>query len=344
MALHNLLGDGQAQSRPAGAGGAGGVQPVELLEDVGQLPLGDLQPLVADGDLRLPAHRAGVDVHPAAGGAVADGVSQYVIEDPGKFVRVSGHHQVVLDFHAALELLLREEGVELVGELLQQHGQLDGLALLRRAVQIHAGDVEELPQQLLQPPGLVQGDAGVLGPLLRRQARVVLQQGQVAHHRGQRGLEIVGQEGHQIPPALLALPGGLLPGPELPLDGVEILLDGGELPGQHHRLLVILHHPAGGGADVVQPAGEPAHGQIEGDEHEHHGGHREDLLLVGPDIAVVELQGALLALAEQGDGRPLEKAGEGILQHPVDDHLQQEDAHRPGDHGAQHHQQEHFQL
>ena len=92
MALHDLLGDGQPQPGPAGAGGAGGVQPVELLEDVGQLPLGDLQPLVSDGDLRLTPYGFGLNVHPAAGGGVADGVAQHVIKDPGKFVRVSQHH------------------------------------------------------------------------------------------------------------------------------------------------------------------------------------------------------------------------------------------------------------
>lgn len=69
-----------------------GVQPVELLEDVGQLPLGDLQPLVSDGDLRLTPYGFGLNVHPAAGGGVADGVAQHVIKDPGKFVRVSQHH------------------------------------------------------------------------------------------------------------------------------------------------------------------------------------------------------------------------------------------------------------
>lgn len=145
---------------------------------------------------------------------------------------------------------------------------------------------------------------------------VVPQQGEVAHHRGQRGLEIVGQEGHQIPLALLALPGRRLPRPELPLDGIQILLDGGQLPGQLHRLRLGLHQPAGGRADVVQPAGKPAHGQVEGDEHQQHGTQGEDLLLVVADIALVELRRPLRALAEQGGGRPEEKAGEGVWSTP----------------------------
>ena len=35
VAIHDLLGDGQAQPRPAGAGGAGGVQTIKPLKNIG---------------------------------------------------------------------------------------------------------------------------------------------------------------------------------------------------------------------------------------------------------------------------------------------------------------------
>ena len=154
----------------------------------------------------------------------------------------------------------------------------------------------------------------------------------------------MGQEGHQIPLALLGLLGGALPGRQLDPDGVQVVLDGGELPGQHHRVVLLFHQAAGGRPDVLQPVGEPPQSQVKGDEHEYHDAHGEDLRLVVSDIDLIEVQGLLLGLAKEGLGGPQEEPGKGVLEHAVDDHLQQEDAHRSGDDGAQHHHQQHFQL
>ena len=73
-----------------------------------------------------------------------------------------------LDLGRAGQTLFGEQGIELVGQLFQQHGQLDGTLFPRLAVQAHFRDVKKLRQQLLKPLGLVQGNAGELGPLLRR--------------------------------------------------------------------------------------------------------------------------------------------------------------------------------
>ena len=69
----HVLDDGQAQPGPAGRARAGGVDPVETLEDPLQVTLGDAYPLVRDGDLdHLPGgpaggHRGGREAEGGAG-------------------------------------------------------------------------------------------------------------------------------------------------------------------------------------------------------------------------------------------------------------------------------------
>lgn len=88
MALHDLPGDGQTQPGAAGAGGAGLIQAVKFLKDIGQLLFRDLQALVAHGDLHALSVDPGLQVHLAAGHTVAHGVAQDVVEHPGQLVRV----------------------------------------------------------------------------------------------------------------------------------------------------------------------------------------------------------------------------------------------------------------
>ena len=104
------------------------------------------------------------------------------------------------------------------------------------------------------------------------------------------------------------------------------------------------HHPAQRQADLLQPAGKAPHGQVERRQHQHQHARRQKRLLVAANGLPVELQGLILALAEQRAGRPDKKAGKGVLKHAVHHHLQQEQARQPGDEGARHYEQEHFQF
>ena len=219
---------------------------------------------------------------------------------------------------------------------------MDDAALLPRALKVHAGDVEKLADKLFQPPGLVQGDAGVFGPLLRGEPRLVVEQVEVAQHRGQGRFEVVGQEGHQIAAPLFALPGGFLPFLEGPLDGVQVLRHRSQLLGQYHWLPALADHLAHRRADLVQPGGKAAQGQIEGDEHEHDGPQRQQTGLLVADRLLIQLQGGGFILPEQVLGHPQEGPGKGVLQDPVHHRVQQEHPHRQCRQGTCHHQQEHF--
>ena len=94
------------------------------------------------------------------------------------------------------------------------------------------------------------------------------------------------------------------------------------------------HHPAQRQADLLQPAGKAPHGQVERRQHQHQHARRQKRLLVAANGLPVELQGLILALAEQRAGRPDKKAGKGVLKHAVHHHLQQEQARQPGDEGG----------
>lgn len=155
----------------------------------------------------------------------------------------------------------------------------------------------------------------------------------------------MGQKGHQILLALLALPGGVLPLLHLTLERVQIFLERREFPwaGRTGASCSSTTRRSAQ-ANLLQPAGKAPHGQVERRQHQHQHARRQKRLLVAANGLPVELQGLILALAEQRTGRPDKKAGKGVLKHAVHHHLQQEQARQPGDEGARHYEQEHFQF
>ena len=52
--------------------------------------------------------------------------------------------------------------------------------------------------QLLQPLGLVEGNAGVFGPKLRRDLGFILQEGEISDDAGERRLQVMGQIDNQV--------------------------------------------------------------------------------------------------------------------------------------------------
>jgi hypothetical protein len=75
-------GDGQAQAEAFVAGGAGGGEPLERLEQPGDLVGGDDRPGVGDRQLGMAGVGSDLDVDPAAGGVVADRVVDQVGGQP----------------------------------------------------------------------------------------------------------------------------------------------------------------------------------------------------------------------------------------------------------------------
>ena len=144
---------------------------------------------------------------------------------------------------------------------------------------------------------------------------------QVAQHRGQGGLEVVGQKGHQVLPALLGLPGLGLPVLQGVLEGPQVLLQGPEFPGEGDRLPGLGHDLPDGGADLVQPAGEPPQGQVEGGQHQQHRQQGQPAALVVAEDGLVDLQGSGLVVAEEILAGPQHAPGEGVLEEAVHHHL-----------------------
>jgi len=83
--------DGQAETGAAGGAGAVGLEAAEGLEQGVDLGGGDRGAGVGDPDHGLGAGAAGVDLDPAAGLVVADGVLDQVGDQPLQQGAVAGH-------------------------------------------------------------------------------------------------------------------------------------------------------------------------------------------------------------------------------------------------------------
>ena len=119
MQFHDLLGNGQAQPRAAGATGSGTVHPVEFLEDGLEHGPRDLVPLIDKRDLNVSALLLGPDLDHRVFITVGHRISQDIVKHPGKLVRISVDLQVFFHFHLAAKPFLLENAVELVRQLLQ---------------------------------------------------------------------------------------------------------------------------------------------------------------------------------------------------------------------------------
>ena len=264
-------------------------------------------------------------------GAVRYGVLQQVVEHPGQLPGVALHGQILGDIQLYGVAVGLEQGIELVGELHQQIAHIHRLLFQGELLEVIPGDVEKLVDESLQPLGLVQGDVGVLFPLLPGHIRYLVQQAQVADDRGQGRFQVVGQVGNQVVfPGCLLLE-GLLPALELafPLRhlGGDLLL-----PGREDLAGVPI-----GFQGLAQPLGDvlgvlplllPA-GQLAGDEHrpgpqqavDHQHSQQEGLDPVPVDVlydAVSPGRGDIFLPGEhEGALHPVHK-------HPVEHRVQQE--------------------
>ena len=188
MQLHDLPGDGQPQPGAAGAAGAGTVQPEELLKNAVQLFRRYGRPGVGKTQHDSVGLCPGRHLDHGAGVAVMAGVAQKVIQHTGHFVRVAVVYQLGRQVGAAGQVLRGQHGAKFADHLLKHAGQVGGAALQLDVREVETGDIEEFVDQILQPLGLVQRDAGIPRPKFRRDLRFILQKGQITDHTGQRGL------------------------------------------------------------------------------------------------------------------------------------------------------------
>jgi len=95
-------------------------------------------------------------------------------------------------------MLFVENGIELIGDLRQQQAQVDVAARKHNIVEIKACNVEELLDKCVEPMCLVKRHARKVRALLDWQLGGLLQQGEVAHHAGERRAQVMRQVCDQV--------------------------------------------------------------------------------------------------------------------------------------------------
>ena len=122
----------------------------------------------------------------------------------------------------AAEILLLEHRCKLAGKLLQHPLEIGVAALQLQMGEVEAGDVEKVVDEILQPLGFFQGNAGVARPKFRREIRLVGKERQIAQDAGEGRFEVVCQIDYQIVFSLLCLLGMLGVPQRLGADQVEL--------------------------------------------------------------------------------------------------------------------------
>ncbi len=194
----DVLDDGQAEAGAAGGPGPRRVGPVEPLEDPLQVPLGDADALVADGDLDVPVPAPGADRHPRPLRAVRDGVVDEVDQRGDQLGLVA----------ADREPALAAGDHDDPGRLGRQPGAVDGLGhdlvhghdrrRRQRLGALQPGQLDQLGHQPAEPGALVLHPAGEPADRLRVVGRVLHRLGQQGQ-RADRRLELVRDVGDEVP-------------------------------------------------------------------------------------------------------------------------------------------------
>ena len=198
MEEDHLTDDGEAQAGAARLAGAGLVDPVEAVEDVGDGVLGDAGAVVLDGEDGVPGGAVQGDDDAAALLGVFDGVFHQVVDHLVHLALVGVHLAGILDVDDQLLAALSRHRVQAVAVFLDQvlegqlfAGQLDGAG-------VHAHQGQQVADDGAQP---VDFPVDVLEEL-RAQALVhirLVDQGFQQHlHGGQRGFELVGGVGDEL--------------------------------------------------------------------------------------------------------------------------------------------------
>ncbi len=241
-----VLDDGEAEARPAERPRAGGVHPVEPLEDARQVFAGDADPGVADLDLDAARSRGGGDGDVPAVGRVADGVVEHVEQRLARRLWVGDQRRAA---HRAGERQPRRVGprLERAPDLFDQRRQRYALRARRPGARLDAREVEQVVHQLLHAPRVGQHLRHEIAAYLRR--HVLAGEGlRVAANHGERRLQLVRHVGHEVPPDRLE--------PPQPGDVVQDqhgAAPGERMGGEQHAALVHLDledrgFPAGQGA------------------------------------------------------------------------------------------------
>lgn len=209
MVAGDVFDDGQAEAGATGGAGPGLVGPVEPLEDPVDVGGGDPDPLVGDGDRHVVGVRPGGDPHDGVLAGVGDRVLHEVGHGGGELAvaAVGGQAPLPLGHHLDPAGGGRRAGpVEHLGD---HPVDRDGLRRGLRLRALEPGQLQQLLHQPAEPGGLVLDPLGepaggqhVLGELRGTVGRLGgVDQGLGEElQRPDRGLQLVADVGHEVPP------------------------------------------------------------------------------------------------------------------------------------------------
>ena len=203
MEHDDLLDDGQAQSRAAGGPGPGLVHPVEPVEYVDQIRLGNADARIGH---RHPGHSAvaaDLRLHKAPLRGILDGVVHQVIEHLAQLLGVPGSLDLVLYRHFQANIPLLRQGPQPPGGIVHQLVQLQqlGLELHAPAIDMHQG--EQIAHDGVEPVDLPVDVAQEFPGHIRVVGLLVQQRLQQDLHGRQGRLQFVGGVGHELIAALV---------------------------------------------------------------------------------------------------------------------------------------------
>ena len=182
----------------------------------------------------------------------------------------------------------------LVDDLHQQIVEIHRLGVDGDLLGVVAGDLKKFGDHFLQPPGFFQRDVYILGPLLRRQLRHLLQQIQVSQHGGQRGADVVSQIQNQLILPLLRGPGRPLPLIQDAPHRVQFAFKRFHLRRELDLLRLLRQKAVNSLVDLPEVSGHPAEQVPQHQQKDQDDGHAEEDLLVAAEVVMVEVKRLLM--------------------------------------------------
>ena len=184
--LYNLFCNGKPQSCSSGTAGSRRIRAIKFIKDPLQALFRYRISFIFKTDSYLVLLLGSLDQKHTFLPAVCYGISQNIIKNPGKLIRISLDQDLFLCFHLAGQHLLLKYPIEFVCNLFQHHGQINIHLIQFNILQIQLYTFKKLFQKIPQSIRLLQRYLRIFGALLCRHLRMRIQHTQIRHHRSKR--------------------------------------------------------------------------------------------------------------------------------------------------------------